>query len=114
MAFLHRRLVNGQINLVQGTFIDNGIVEIPVGLPVVAGIMLEAGGDAHALKALHNGDRHGTVQIRVFRIVFEKPSSQRVPEDIDARAQQDGLSQGAGLFAHHLPRPEHQFRIPGR
>ena len=114
MSLLHRRLVNREVNLVQRAFIDNGIVEVPVGLPVIAGIMLEAGGNAQALKALHHRDRHGTVQIRVFRVILEKSSSQRIPQDIDAGAQQDRLAHGPKFLCHHLPRPEHQLRIPGR
>lgn len=98
----------------QGAVADRGHVEIAVVLAVVAGVVLEAGGDLFALDALHGGDRDAAVQVRVFGVVFEEAAAQRIAQNVVGGTQQDAPADSPGFAAHRFAGLFGQCGVPRR
>ena len=87
-AFLHRDFKAAKVQLTQSAFVHDRIARHSAVFTIIRSKMLHARRHSLALDSAHVTRRHFSRKIRVFRIIFEVPSAQRVPLDVQPRAQQ--------------------------
>ena len=78
----------GQIQFTHGAFVDHGVARLTAQLLAVDCEMLRACGDAVALNAANQARCHTPGDNRIFGVVLEVTSAQRVALDVQARAEQ--------------------------
>ena len=88
LGFTHCDFETGQIQFAHGTLIDHGVAGLAAQFLAVDREMLRACGDAVALDAADQACRHTSGDDRIFGIVFEVTSAQRVALDVQTRAEQ--------------------------
>ena len=90
----------GQVELPQGSFVDDGVRRHAAQLLAVDGEVLGAGGDAVGLDAAHVGRGQLAGEVRVLREILEVAPAQRAALGVEARPQQDGYLLRGGLLPH--------------
>ena len=88
LGFTYCDFETGQIQFAHGTLIDHGVAGLAAQLLAVDREMLRACGDAVALDAANEAGGHTAGDDRIFRIVLEVASAQRVAFDVHARSKQ--------------------------
>ena len=83
-AIAHGGLERAQVDLAQRPLVDVAADRVPLDLGVVGHEVLDAGRDAPALHAAHEGDREASGQRRVLAVGLEVPASERVADQVDA------------------------------
>jgi hypothetical protein len=109
-----RRLEAGQVDLVQGTLVDQLVDGAAVGLLVVRRVVLHVGDDALGLDAAHVPDRGTRDEVGILAVRLEGPAVDRYPGDVDVRPLQQVPALRKGFPALHHAVPAGQLRIPGR
>ena len=112
LRFLDGDLKSFQVDLPESPLRHDGVVHKTVGLLVVCSIMLEGGAHTVALDPVYHGCGYLAAKERVFRIVFEVPSAQRVAVDVDSRCEQHIDSVFLGLASHCPSCFSHYLRVP--
>ena len=87
ISLFYSNFKSPQVDLPQSPLADNGIHQAPVCLLIVNSKMFQRSTDPLRLYATNHGYRHLARQIRVFRIILEIASAQRIALDIDSRSQ---------------------------
>ena len=88
-----------QINFAHGAHVGDGISHKAIVFGIVEGEVLDAGGDAFALDALHLRRRQFAGEKRVFGKIFEVAPRRGAAFDVRARAQNDVHAVFVRLFA---------------
>ena len=88
LGFAHCDFETGQIQFAHGALVDHGVAGLTAQLLAVDCEMLRACGDAVALNAANQARCHTPGDNRIFGVVFEVTSAQRVALDVQARAEQ--------------------------
>ena len=112
-ALLHGRLECGKIDFIKRTIVDDHVGRMPVDLLIVQCIMLDAGGHAVPLHALHVRHDHPGRQIGVLAHILEIPAVERRAIDIHAGTQQHVFLAIARLLADRTAVEFRHFGIPG-
>ncbi len=111
-AVAQGELEAAQVHLAQGALVDDRVDhETPV-LLIVDGEVLEARTDARALNASHGASSQPAAQQRVFAVVLEVAAAQRVPLDVQARAEHDVDAEGARFAADGFADLVHELLVP--
>ena len=82
LGFAHCDFETGQIQFAHGAFVDHGVARLSTQLLAVDGEMLRACGDAVALNAANQARCHTSGDNRIFGVVLEVTSAQRVALDV--------------------------------
>ena len=112
-AFLDGGLEGREVDLVQSPVVDAHVCGEAVGLLIVEGIMLDAGGYVVALDPLHVRYDHLRREVRVLAHILEVAAVERGAVDVDSGAEKDVLLAVAGLFAYADAVEFGQGRVPG-
>ena len=113
LGLLHGDLEPFQVYIPQGPLPHNAVGEHPVGLLVVAGVVLD--GDAPAgmcLDALGDGGSDLAADKGVFRIVLEIPAAQGQAVDIQSGGQPQVDAETLHLLADHISAPAAELQVP--
>ena len=113
LGLAHGDFKTGQIQFAHGTFVHHGVAGLAAQLLTVDREMLRACGDAVALDAANEAGGHTAGDDRIFRIVLEVASAQRVAFDVHARAKQHVHVEIVSFLAERLAHLFGERRIPG-
>src|SRR5581483_11711669 len=109
-----RHLERAQVDLAQRALADLGADGHALELGVVAGEVLEAGGDAARLHAAHERGRDAAAEVRVLGVALEVAAADRRALDVDRRAEEHLRALALRLFAQGGANGLDQLRVPGR
>ena len=113
MSFAHGDFETGQVQFAHGALVHNGVAGLAAQLLAVDREMLRACGDAVALDAANEAGGHTAGDDRIFRIVLEVASAQRVALNVHARAEQHVHVEIVRFLAQRLAHFLGERRIPG-
>ena len=113
MSFAHGDFETGQIQFAHGTFVHHGVAGLAAQLLAVDCEMLRACGDAVALNAANQARCHTSGDNRIFGVVLEVTSAQRVALDVQARAKQHVHVKVVSFLAERFAHLFGERRIPG-
>ena len=102
-----------EIEFAQGALRDPGVVPVAVGLLVVAGEMLGAGGVALTLYAAHGGGRHFPGQEGILGIILEVAAAERIAVQVNPGGQVDVDAVMGHLLPDFPVQGLDQLRVPG-
>ena len=107
-----RDLEAAQVNLPKRPLTDHGIDTLAVALLIVRREMLDRSPDALRLNPAHHRGAHFPRQKRIFGIVLEIPSAQRIALNIHRRGQKHVGTVFKRFVTHRVTDRLHQFGIP--
>ena len=109
----HGGLERLEINLADSPLVGNDVYAASVGLLVVQGEVLYAGGGSRILHSLNHAHRKCRGQGRVFAQILVSPTAHGKPLDVDGGAQHHVFSAKPGLYANSVAVIVGKVRIPG-
>ena len=112
LSFLDRYLIGGEVNLAQGSLVNNCADGHSAGLLVVDRIVLERGAYALGLNAVYECGGHFTRKIRILREILEVSAAQGRTLHIRSGAEQDGDLLRYALLAEELAHAVDKLGIP--
>ena len=113
MRFTHHDFKTGEIQLAHGALVDDGVAGLTTKFLAVHREMLRACGNAVALDATNQTCRHTAGDNRIFGIIFEVTSAQRIALDVQTGAEQHVHVEVVGFLAERLAHFFRKLRIPG-
>jgi hypothetical protein len=112
VRFLHGGFKRRHVDFAHRALIDDGIHIVAVVFLVVAEVVLGGCTHALALHALDIGDSSACSQKGIFSEVLKITAAQRSPINIEARAQHEVHTAGAGVLSNRCSDSSREFGIP--
>ena len=112
VRFLHGGLKRRHVDFAHRALIDDGIHIVAVVFLVVTEVVLGGCTHALALHALDIGDSSACSQKGIFSEVLKIPAAQRSPINIEARAQHEVHTAGAGVLSNDRSDSLREFGVP--
>lgn len=106
-------LEGGQVELAQGAGGDLVVHGEAVGLGVVGDEVLDGGGDAAGLDAVHIAGADPPGEVRVLAVRLEVPAAERGAVQVDGGREEHVDALAAGLLGQQNACPVGEFGVPG-
>ena len=112
LRLLDGYLISGEVNLAQGSLVNNCADGHSAGLLAVDRVMLERSADTLGLNAVYKSGGHLAGKIRVLREILEVSAAQGRTLHVGSGSEQDGHLLGYALFAEELTHAVDKLGIP--
>ena len=112
-GFAHCDFEAGQVQFTHGTLVDYGIAGLAAEFLTIDGEVLRTCGNAVTLDASNQARRHTTGDDRIFGVILEITTAQRVAFNVHARTEQYVYVKIVRFLAERFAHFLGECRIPG-